>query len=92
MFRNIFRIAISSRKLNKNFWNQQNRMTIRTPRTEQKFNSPVLISAASLFSIFNIFKNDVPEESELIMTIKRSILCIQRGEHEKAEQLLHIGN
>lgn len=46
--------------------------------------------AASLFSFFQ--KKDENEESELIMTIKRGILCIQREEHQKAEQMFHLGN
>ncbi|KAK7076850.1 Tetratricopeptide repeat protein 19, mitochondrial [Halocaridina rubra] len=35
-------------------------------------------------------KEEKRQESELIMTIKRSILALQRGELNKAEQLLHI--
>lgn len=46
--------------------------------------------AASLFSFFK--KKDENEESELIMTIKRGILCIQREEHQKAEKMFHLGN
>ena len=94
MLRNITRIVvISCRRPKTNHWDQHNRMTTNTmARTKQNFSSPILISAASLFSIFNIFKKDDPEEdSELIKTIKRSILCIQRGEYQKAEQILHIG-
>ena len=44
--------------------------------------------AASLFSK----KKDENEESELIKTIKRGILCIQREEHQKAEKMFHLGN
>lgn len=94
MIRNISRIVIiSCRRPKSHFWDQHNRMTTHTmARTDQNLSSPVLISAASIFSIFNIFKKDDPEEdSELIKTIKRSILCIQRGEYQKAEQILHIG-
>uniref|UniRef100_A0A1B0GGU5 Putative tetratricopeptide repeat protein 19 n=1 Tax=Lutzomyia longipalpis TaxID=7200 RepID=A0A1B0GGU5_LUTLO len=46
------------------------------------------------FYFWNIFKTreereETPED-KLIMTIKRSILCVQRGEHNKAEQMLHV--
>lgn len=36
------------------------------------------------------FEDDEEKESELITTLKRSILCIQRKEYVKAEQMLHI--
>ncbi|XP_059615069.1 tetratricopeptide repeat protein 19 homolog, mitochondrial [Phlebotomus argentipes] len=46
------------------------------------------------FYFWNIFKKkddkeETPED-KLIMTIKRSILSIQRGEYNKAEQMLHL--
>lgn len=36
------------------------------------------------------FSTEVEEEDEMIMVIKRSILCIQRDELAKAEQMLHV--
>lgn len=35
-------------------------------------------------------KDEETAEDKLINNIKRSILCIQRGEHHKAEQMLHL--
>lgn len=35
-------------------------------------------------------KDEETAEDKLINNIKRSILCIQRGEHQKAEQMLHL--
>ncbi|XP_055917675.1 tetratricopeptide repeat protein 19 homolog, mitochondrial isoform X2 [Eupeodes corollae] len=41
------------------------------------------------FSFFEKKDEETPEE-KLIMTIKRSILAIQRKEYDKAEQMLHL--
>ncbi|KAI4488817.1 hypothetical protein M0802_011242 [Mischocyttarus mexicanus] len=43
------------------------------------------------YGLFN-FNNDIEEEEipELIMTIKRSILAMQRKEFKKAERMLHV--
>lgn len=35
-------------------------------------------------------KDDEEKESELIMTLKRAVLCTQREQYDKAEQMLHI--
>lgn len=35
-------------------------------------------------------KDEETAEDKLINNIKRSILCIQRGEYQKAEQMLHL--
>lgn len=42
-------------------------------------------------SFFGLFKKDeeTPDD-KLITTIKRSILCIQRQQYDKAEQMLHL--
>lgn len=59
--------------------------------------SPVLLNrqlngnlflSAGILSMFT--KDEETPEDKLINNIKRSILCIQRGEHEKAEQMLHL--
>ncbi|KAL0869911.1 hypothetical protein ABMA27_006108 [Loxostege sticticalis] len=44
------------------------------------------------FSLFTWlgFQKKLSSEDELIHTIKHCVLFIQRGEHEKAEQLLHV--
>ena len=31
------------------------------------------------------------KESDLIMAIKRGVLCVQREEYQKAEQMFHLG-
>ncbi|KAI8124867.1 mitochondrial, Tetratricopeptide repeat protein 19 like protein [Lucilia cuprina] len=42
-------------------------------------------------SILGLFKSDEETpENKLITTIKRSILCIQREQYDKAEQMLHL--
>lgn len=47
-----------------------------------------LLLSAGLFSFFS--KDDETPEDKLIMNIKWSILYIQRGEYQKAEQMLHL--
>lgn len=59
----------------------------RRKSTESKF---ILISGSFLFTLFGSEEEEKDEESELIMTIKRSILLVQKGEFKKAEQMLHI--
>lgn len=44
---------------------------------------------AGLLSFFTDEKEETPEE-KLIMTIKRSILAIQRSQYDKAEQMIHL--
>lgn len=50
----------------------------------------ILLSSGFL----SLFKRDSDDENspeqKLIMTIKRSILCIQKEEYDKAEQMLHL--
>lgn len=41
-------------------------------------------------NLFGFFKDDETPEDKLIKTIKRSILCIQREQYDKAEQMLHL--
>lgn len=47
-----------------------------------------LLFSAGILSMFS--KDEETAEDKLINTIKRSILCIQRDEHQKAEQMLHL--
>ncbi|GAB0100839.1 Tetratricopeptide repeat protein 19 homolog, mitochondrial [Sergentomyia squamirostris] len=59
-------------------------------RKNPKFPTALLGS----FTFWNLFKKkeegeETPED-KLVMTIKRSILCVQRGELNKAEQMLHL--
>ncbi|XP_008193607.2 tetratricopeptide repeat protein 19 homolog, mitochondrial [Tribolium castaneum] len=44
----------------------------------------------SLLSWLGFEKDDEEKESELIMTLKRAVLCTQREQYEKAEQMLHL--
>ncbi|XP_029039846.1 tetratricopeptide repeat protein 19 homolog, mitochondrial isoform X1 [Osmia bicornis bicornis] len=48
-----------------------------------------IISSSILFNLFGS-KEEKDEVEELKMTIKRSILLIQKKEFEKAEQMLHV--
>ncbi|XP_076381750.1 tetratricopeptide repeat domain 19 [Megalopta genalis] len=50
----------------------------------------ISISSSFLFTLFGSEDKEKDDEAELIMTIKRSILAIQKGEYKKAEQMLHI--
>lgn len=96
MFRNVFRFVnfknpqnllklekyskslVCLQHTHKNHRNRENGKTLEF--------SPII--CASVLSIFNIFKKENPdEESELVMLIKRSILCMQREQYDKAEQV-----
>ena len=48
--------------------------------------------SSSLLSFFGLKTGDdlEKEESELIMTIKRGVLCTLRSEYDKAEQMYHL--
>ncbi|CAG9854380.1 unnamed protein product [Phyllotreta striolata] len=48
------------------------------------------ILAISLLSWLGFAEEDKNKESELIMTLKRSVLCINREQYDKAEQMLHL--
>ncbi|XP_011304360.1 tetratricopeptide repeat protein 19 homolog, mitochondrial [Fopius arisanus] len=50
----------------------------------------VIGGGLAFLGIFGFGKEDEELEPELITTIKRSILLIQRGEYKKAEQMLHV--
>lgn len=59
------------------------------PKFERK-NKTFLLGASGFLS--GLFNNEEPEEeeSELIMTIKRGVLSVQREEFPKAEQMFHL--
>lgn len=52
--------------------------------------------AAGAFLAFTVLKwlgfekDDEEKESELIMTLKRAVLCMYREEYDKSEQMLHL--
>ncbi|CAD6997161.1 tetratricopeptide repeat protein 19 homolog, mitochondrial [Ceratitis capitata] len=50
----------------------------------------VIVSGAFSFGFFGKTKEEETPEDKLITTIKRSVLCIQRQELDKAEQMLHL--
>ncbi|CAD6216345.1 GSCOCG00004498001-RA-CDS, partial [Cotesia congregata] len=56
---------------------------------EEKRNWSYFMMGFTIFG-FNFSKGEEEVEPELIMTIKRSILLIQKGEYKKAEQMLHV--
>lgn len=63
--------------------------------TKRKFNTkfnvtPPIIIAANIFSLFKKDDEEETPEDKMIMAIKRSILCIQKEEYAKAEQMLHL--
>ncbi|XP_057671437.1 tetratricopeptide repeat protein 19 homolog, mitochondrial [Diorhabda carinulata] len=53
------------------------------------FNSKILL-ALNILTWLGFTKDDENKESELIMTLKRAVLCMQREQYEKAEQMLHL--
>lgn len=62
---------------------------------KRKFNTkfyvtPPIIIAANIFSLFKKDDEEETPEDKMIMAIKRSILCIQKEEYAKAEQMLHL--
>ncbi|XP_012229823.1 tetratricopeptide repeat protein 19 homolog, mitochondrial [Linepithema humile] len=58
----------------------------------QKRRSKMLLAVSLPTLIFNFLLGieDTDEEPEVITTIKRSVLLIQKGEFEKAERMLHL--
>lgn len=49
-----------------------------------------LAFALSILTWLGFTKEDEEKDSELIMTLKRAVLCTQREEFDKAEQMLHL--
>ncbi|XP_012286118.1 tetratricopeptide repeat protein 19 homolog, mitochondrial isoform X2 [Orussus abietinus] len=76
---NISHALIHSQKMDRN----------RQESGRQPFNNKFLLLAFGFFGLLNEKKPE-EDESELIMTIKRSILLTQKGEYKKAEQMLHV--
>lgn len=69
------------------------RVVISNKKQSQTFSPPIFTMPVGLIVGFSFFskkdEEETPEE-QLIMTIKRSILAIQRQEYDKAEQMLHL--
>lgn len=85
---NIFRSRISRFLLgvSANKFRSYSRNTLQNHYTIR----PKLVIASLGFSIPLFTTDDETPEDKLIETIKRSILCIQREEYGKAEQMLHL--
>ncbi|KAJ8921109.1 hypothetical protein NQ315_015907 [Exocentrus adspersus] len=49
-----------------------------------------VVLALSILTWLGFTKEDEEKESELIMTLKRAVLCTQREQYDKAEQMLHL--
>lgn len=60
------------------------------PSSSNTFGSVTITFALSILTWLGFQKDDAEKESELIMTLKRAILCTQREEFQKAEQMLHL--
>ncbi|KAK9870404.1 hypothetical protein WA026_007973 [Henosepilachna vigintioctopunctata] len=58
----------------------------------EELNPPSLIGiwALSVLTWLGLTSEDENKESELIMTLKRAVLCTKREQYNKAEQLLHV--
>lgn len=48
------------------------------------------ILALSILKWIGFEEEDEEKESELIMTLKRAVLCMNREQYDKAEQMLHL--
>ncbi|XP_018569161.1 tetratricopeptide repeat protein 19 homolog, mitochondrial [Anoplophora glabripennis] len=60
-------------------------------KTDLKLSLPSnLAIALSILTWLGFTKEDEDKESELIMTLKRAVLCTQREQYDKAEQMLHL--
>lgn len=64
--------------------------TIPTANHRSPFEQYTAVLALSILGWLGFVDEDEKKESELIMTLKRSVLATQREQYDKAEQLLHI--
>lgn len=48
------------------------------------------VMALAILQWLGFEKDDEEKESELIMTLKRAVLCTRREQYDKAEQMLHL--
>ncbi|CAH0557843.1 unnamed protein product [Brassicogethes aeneus] len=51
---------------------------------------PKIAFALSILQWIGFSEEDKDKDSELIMTLKRAVLCTQREQYDKAEQMLHL--
>lgn len=59
-------------------------------KTEFKLLPSNLAIALSILTWLGFSKEDEDKDSELIMILKRAVLCTQREQYDKAEQMLHL--
>ena len=73
---------------------QVDHLKIRTNRISHAWNAgrttSKTIVGLSILSWLGFTEDDKEKESELVMTLKRAILCTRREQYEKAEQMLHL--
>lgn len=61
------------------------------PRSQRRCRRVTFLTASVLsFLVGKDPDGEETPEDKLVMAIKRSILCIQRGQYDKAEQMLHL--
>ncbi|TDG43895.1 hypothetical protein AWZ03_009701 [Drosophila navojoa] len=87
-------LAQESGTLGSVYMDQQQQRQQHHQQSERKSKYPHTgLVFAAMFS-FNLFGDDEKEEetpeTKLVNTIKRSILCIQKEQYDKAEQMLHL--
>lgn len=63
---------------------------IKTIKNVKMYSPYRVLWTLSILKWMGFDDGDEKKESELIMTLKRAVLSTQRGEFDKAEQLLHI--
>nr|CAI5841937.1 unnamed protein product [Callosobruchus analis] len=64
--------------------------TMLKPNFRTSFFPPNIAIALSVLSWLGFAEEDEKKESELIMTLKRAVLCTRREQYNKAEQMLHV--
>lgn len=60
------------------------------PRSYRRYRVTFLTASVLSFLVGKDPEGEETPEDKLVMAIKRSILCIQRGQYDKAEQMLHL--
>lgn len=66
-------------------------LTSQIPKKDPiKDKTPAIVLALSILSWLGFTEEDEEKESELIMTLKRAVLCKNREQYQKAEQMLHL--
>lgn len=95
MFNNNYHLNQQQHQQQHNQQNKYHSINQSTSSTNNSANNSywnLFIGNVDCFSLFSKSNNDEDEtpEGKMIMVIKRSLLCIQREEWDKAEQMLHL--